>query len=44
VKKSSSKPGKSKYALKVEKRRKVALDLGLKGDTPWPVIWVAQGK
>lgn len=35
----SKRSGKSKYAQKVERRRKAAQKLGLPLNTPWPIIW-----
>lgn len=41
-KKQSEKPkGKSKYALKVARRKRTALAAGLPADTPYPVIWAS---
>lgn len=38
----STKPsGQSRYALKIARRRKVAIALGLPPGTPWPVIWAS---
>ena len=31
--------GRSRYALKVIRRKRAALALGLPANTPWPVIW-----
>lgn len=37
--KKDGKKGESKYALKVEQRKRDARKLGLPLDTPYPVIW-----
>ncbi len=41
---SSTKPNNSKYALKVKARAKAAVRLGLKANSPWPVIWAKQAE
>ena len=32
--------GNSKYAKKIQSRRKFAREQGYSQDTPWPVMWV----
>ena len=38
----AKKLGKSKYAKKVEQRRKLALKVGLPANTPMPILWLYQ--
>ena len=34
--------GNSKYAKKIQARRKLALSMGLPGNTPYPVLWASR--
>lgn len=40
--KNGTKPEGSKYALKIRKRARAAKALGLRSNTPFPVIWAEQ--